>query len=82
MQLDILTPQKKLYSGEVTAVQLPGTNGLFQVLNNHAPLISSLGEGTIKIDAEGGSQTFAINSGFAEVLNNEVSVLVEGATAE
>ena len=50
MQLEIITPESNLFSGEVVAVQLPGKDGLFQVLNNHAPIISSLTKGTIKVD--------------------------------
>ncbi|MEN9445798.1 MAG: hypothetical protein RL728_310 [Bacteroidota bacterium] len=50
MQLEIITPESNLFSGEVVAVQLPGKDGLFQVLNNHAPIISALTKGTIKVD--------------------------------
>jgi len=50
MQLKIITPESNLFSGEVVAVQLPGKDGLFQVLNNHAPIISALTKGTIKVD--------------------------------
>jgi len=50
MQLEIITPETKVFEGEVTAVQLPGQDGLFQVLNNHSPIISTLTKGTVKID--------------------------------
>jgi F-type H+-transporting ATPase subunit epsilon len=50
MQLEIITPESNLFSGEVVAVQLPGKDGLFQVLNNHAPIISALTKGRIKVD--------------------------------
>ena len=50
MHLEIVTPETKIFSGDVEAVQFPGIDGLFQVLNNHAPIISSLGKGIIKID--------------------------------
>ena len=50
MQLEIITPESNLFSGEVVAVQLPGKDGLFQVLNYHAPIISALTKGTIKVD--------------------------------
>lgn len=56
MQLDILTPEHKIFSGEVAAVQLPGKEGLLQVLNNHAPIISTLKEGTVKIDLPSGQK--------------------------
>ncbi len=50
MQLEIITPEARLFNGKADAVQLPGKDGLFQILDNHAPLISSLKEGVVKID--------------------------------
>lgn len=50
MQLEIITPEKKIFTGEVEAVQLPGKNGLFQVLDNHAAMISTLTKGSVKIN--------------------------------
>jgi F-type H+-transporting ATPase subunit epsilon len=50
MHLEIITPETKIFSGEVEAVQFPGIDGLFQILNNHAPIISALDQGVIKID--------------------------------
>ncbi|MFY8128958.1 MAG: ATP synthase F1 subunit epsilon, partial [Chitinophagaceae bacterium] len=74
------TPEKKIYSGDVYGVQLPGVTGLFEILDKHAPLVSALKKGTVKIlTNKTQSQSFAIQSGFVEVLNNKVSVLVEGA---
>lgn len=80
MTLEILTPEKRLYSGDVYGVQLPGTDGLFEILNNHAPLVSALTKGNIKILKDKSSfETFLIQGGFVEVLNNKATVLVEGA---
>jgi len=80
MNLEILTPEKKLFSNEVYGVQLPGIDGLFEVLDKHAPMVSALGKGTIKVlNTKTDTQKYKITSGFAEVLNNKVSVLVEGA---
>ena len=81
MHLDILTPEKKIFSGEADAVSFPGTAGAFQVLNHHAPLISSLKEGKIKVRTNKEERLFTIKSGFVEVLKNNVTVLVEGAEA-
>ena len=82
MTLEILTPEKKLYSGEVYGVLLPGITGLFEVLNKHAPLVSALKSGTLKIlKQKNNFESYTIQSGFVEVLNNKVTVLVEGATA-
>jgi len=80
MTLEILTPEKKLYSGEVYGVQLPGIDGLFEVLNNHAPLVSALTKGNLKIlKDKSAHENYTIQGGFVEVLNNKVTVLVEGA---
>ena len=82
MTLEILTPEKKLYSGEVYGIQLPGITGLFEVLDQHAPLVSALGKGNLKIlKDKNTSENYSIQSGFVEVLNNKVTVLVEGASA-
>ncbi len=80
MDLEILTPEKKLFSGEVYGVQLPGIIGSFEILEKHAPLVSALGKGKIKVMKDkNNSIAFTIDGGFVEVLNNKVSVLVEGA---
>lgn len=82
MTLEILTPEKKLYSGEVYGLQLPGITGLFEILDKHAPLVSALGKGKIKVLRDRTTiQSFSIESGFIEVLDNKASVLVEGAEA-
>jgi F-type H+-transporting ATPase subunit epsilon len=81
MTLEILTPDRKIFSGEVYGVQLPGINGLFEVLDRHAPLVSALKAGSLKILKDKSSTTiYTIQSGFVEVLNNKTTVLVEGAT--
>ena len=80
MTLEILTPEKKIYSGDVYGVQLPGIDGLFEVLDRHAPLVSALGKGNLKILKDKSStESFQIQGGFVEVLNNKATVLVEGA---
>lgn len=82
MQLEILTPEKKLYSGEVYGVQLPGVSGLFEILDKHAPLVSALGTGNVKVlKDKSATENYMIKSGFVEVSNNKVTVLVEGAAA-
>mgnify|MGYP001062465204 CR=1 FL=1 len=83
MTLEILTPEKKLFSGEVFGVQMPGVSGSFEVLDKHAPLVSALKAGRLKVlkDKNNHFAHFDIQSGFVEVLNNKVTVLVEGAKA-
>lgn len=82
MELEILTPEKKLFSGNVYGVQLPGISGSFEVLEKHAPMVSALGAGKLKVlnDKTGNSTAFTIQGGFMEVLNNRVVVLVESVT--
>lgn len=81
MNLEILTPERKLFSDDVYGVQLPGIAGLFEVLERHAPLVSALKAGRLKVlkDKNNHFVYFDIQSGFVEVLNNKVTVLVEGA---
>lgn len=80
MQVDILTPDKTIFTGEVNAIQLPGADGSFQLLNNHAPLIATLAKGKIKVEsAEKEILFFDIGGGVLECLNNKVIVLAENA---
>ena len=83
MNLEILTPERKLFSGDVYGVQLPGVEGSFEVLERHAPLVAALKAGRLKIlkDKQHHLAFFTIESGFVEVIDNKVTVLVEGATA-
>ena len=80
MTLEILTPERKIFSGEVYGVQLPGIAGSFEVLEKHAPLVSALKAGKLKILKDKSTTSFYnIQSGFVEVINNTTTVLVEGA---
>jgi len=84
MELEILTPVKKIFSDTVYGVQLPGIDGSFEVLDRHAPLVSALKAGNLKILKDKSMKNvsiFSIQSGFVEVLNNKVTVLVEGAAS-
>ncbi|MBM3447877.1 MAG: ATP synthase F1 subunit epsilon [Bacteroidota bacterium] len=78
MHVEIITPEHQLFTGEASYVFLPGSAGGLGILNNHAPLISSLKKGEVRVkDAQGKEQSFSINGGTAEVLNNKVIVLAE-----
>ncbi len=78
MNLEILTPDKKVFEGDITSVTVPGAMGSFQILNNHAPIISVLEDGPVIVRATGSEQVFNIRGGVVEVLNNKVIVLAEG----
>lgn len=80
MQLDILTPEQRIYSGESTSVSLPGAEGRFQVLRNHAPMIVALKAGEVRFAAAGKTRRVNITGGLVEVLMNRVTVLAESAT--
>ena len=81
MTLEILTPETKLYNGEVYGIQLPGIDGSFEVLDRHAPLVAALGKGNIKVlKTKTDFTNYKIESGFVEVFNNKTTVLVEGVT--
>ena len=78
MNIEIVTPEKTIFTGEVDLVQFPGIDGLFEILNNHAPLIAVLGKGKIKIEhKEKNTKFFNINGGVVEVLKNKILVLAE-----
>ena len=78
MILEIVTPDKSVYSGKVKLVQLPGTKGSFEILNNHAPVISTLDKGKIKVEEESGQVLFfEIDGGVVENNNNKIIVLAE-----
>ena len=77
MFLEILSAEEKIFSGEVEFVIFPGSRGQFQILNNHAPIISSLKKGEIIYKENSKDNTLAVNGGIVEVLDNKVSALIE-----
>lgn len=83
LNLEIVTPEKKVLSESVEAVTVPATNGELGILSNHAPLISSLKPGILSYTKAGASQKMVISGGFIEVSQNNVSILADVAeTAE
>ncbi len=79
MKLEILTPDKKVFEGEVRSVTVPGTMGSFEVLKDHAPIVSTLEDGKVIIRTGSTEETILIKGGVIEVLNNNIMVLAEGA---
>jgi len=78
MILEIITPEKEVFNGEVTSVKFPGTAGDFEVLNNHAPIISTLKSGIIRvITTENNTENFTINGGVIEMQQNKIIVLAD-----
>jgi len=83
MQLEVLTPEKNVFSGKVNLVKLPGSIGSFEILKNHAPIISALTEGELKIDTQSGETLrYKMSGGVVEVNNNHIVVLVESIASK
>jgi F-type H+-transporting ATPase subunit epsilon len=79
MRLEILTPDKTVFEGEVSSVTLPGTLGAFEILKDHAPIISTLEEGKITVRGNNKSEdAIVIKGGVVEVLDNKIMVLADG----
>ena len=81
MHLEILTPEKKFFEGDVSVVTFPGADGSFQVLDDHAPLISLLKEGIVEYKSKEGTQNLLIKGGVVEVLKNKVILLATGVAS-
>ena len=78
MIVEIITPEKSLFTGEAKLIQLPGSDGSFELMNNHAPIISILAEGKIKVvEANGNKLFFDILGGMVEMSSNKITVLAE-----
>lgn len=79
MKIEIITPDKKIYEGQVRSAVFPGSEGSFGLLDNHAPMIATLREGKVQLQEEQGNNSleFAIKGGVLEVLKNKVIVLAE-----
>ena len=78
MHLEILTPEKKIFDGDVTLATFPGADGSFQIMDHHAPLISLLKEGVVEYKSKEASQNVTITGGVVEVLNNKIILLADG----
>jgi len=78
LHLEIISPEKLMFAGDIIIVQLPGTLGSFEIMENHAPIISTLTKGKIKVKETNNTITyFEISGGLIEASNNEINVLVE-----
>ena len=78
MTVEIITPEKKLFEGETSMVKVPGSKGSFQMLNMHAPIVSTLEKGEVVIrEMNDNELTFSVNGGLVECKNNKIVILVE-----
>jgi F-type H+-transporting ATPase subunit epsilon len=78
MKIEIITPDKKVFEGEIKSVRVPGKKGSFQVLKDHAPIISTLEGGPVMmVDPEGKESVFEISGGVIEVKNNKIILLAD-----
>ena len=82
MFLEILAPDRKVFEGEVAVVTFPGSDGSFQVLDNHAPLVSILKNGLVEYKSKDAKGNFHITGGVVEVLKNKVVLLADGIVAK
>ncbi len=86
MFLEIVTPDEKVYEGEVVSATFPGSDGSFQVLNSHAAMISTIGKGDVKLITEHDKKReelhMEVSGGVVEVLNNKVTLLAEKVLKE
>jgi F-type H+-transporting ATPase subunit epsilon len=80
MQVELITPDKKAFSGEAFSVILPGISGYFEILENHAPLVGALKDGNVRIKTQTEELSFGISSGVVEVSGNKVSLLADSLT--
>lgn len=77
LQLNIVSPEKEIFKGEVTSITLPGTMGIFSILPHHAPIVASLKEGQVLyVTIDGEEHILDIHSGFVEMSDGEASVCV------
>ena len=78
MKIEIITPDKKVYEGEIKSVRVPGKKGSFQVLKDHAPIVSTLENGpVIMVDMDGNESIYEINGGVIEVKANKIILLAD-----
>lgn len=79
MEIEFITPDKTVYKGAADAVKVPGASGAFEVLTNHAPIISNLTRGQVSIKSSDGAAFYNIGGGIVEVLHNHITLLAEEA---
>jgi F-type H+-transporting ATPase subunit epsilon len=82
LNVSVISPEATLYEGTATAVVAPAFDGEVGILTNHAPMITALGRGALRIEGEQGARRFTVEGGFLQVVDNQVRVVTERAVAE
>jgi F-type H+-transporting ATPase subunit epsilon len=82
LTVSVISPERVLFQGEASAVVAPAFDGEVGILTDHAPMITALGHGTLRVDGGGGSQHFTVEGGFLQVWDNQVRVVTEKASTD
>ena len=80
LKVSVSSPERMLYEGEATHVVAPAVDGFVGILDNHAPMMTLLGRGELRLDGTGGNHRFTVSGGFLQVVDNHVRVVTESAT--
>ncbi len=80
LTVSVISPEKTLFEGEATSVVAPAFDGQVGILTGHAPMMTLLGRGVLKLDGAGGTQRFNVDGGFLQVVQNQVRVVTEKAS--
>ena len=81
LKVSVISPEKVLYEGDATSVVAPAFDGELGILTGHAPMITALGTGTLRVEGGAGNQRFSVAGGFLQVVDDQVRVVTEKATA-
>jgi F-type H+-transporting ATPase subunit epsilon len=81
LKVSVSSPERLLFEGEATHVMAPAFDGLVGILSDHAPMMTLLGRGELRLDGAGEQRRFAVNGGFLQVVDNQVRVVTESAEA-
>ncbi len=80
LRVSVISPEKALYEGDATSVVAPAFDGELGILTGHAPLMTLLGKGTLRVEGGGASRRFSVEGGFLQVVNDQVRVVTEKGT--
>ena len=81
LKVSVSSPERMLFEGEATQVVAPAIDGFVGILENHAPMMTLLGQGELRLDGAGANRRFTVSGGFLQVVDNHVRVVTESATA-